>query len=31
MCIRVEDEMFIGDILFVGSIGRIDLYSGDFN
>ncbi|MDU4881859.1 MAG: MBL fold metallo-hydrolase, partial [Clostridioides difficile] len=31
MCIRVEDEMFTGDTLFAGSIGRTDLYSGDFN
>ncbi|HBH3650996.1 TPA: MBL fold metallo-hydrolase [Clostridioides difficile] len=31
MCIRVADEMFTGDTLFAGSIGRTDLYSGNFN
>lgn len=31
MCIRVKDDMFTGDTLFAGSIGRTDLFGGDFN
>lgn len=30
MCIRVKDDMFTGDTLFAGSIGRTDLHGGDY-
>jgi len=30
MCIRVNDDMFTGDTIFAGSIGRTDFYSGDY-
>lgn len=31
ICIKVEDFLFTGDTLFRASIGRSDLYMGDFN
>ncbi len=30
VCIRVSDSIFTGDTLFYGSIGRTDLYKGDY-
>lgn len=31
MCIRVKDDLFTGDTLFFETVGRTDLYGGDFN
>ncbi len=31
MCIRVKDDMFTGDTLFAGQVGRTDLFGGDYN
>ncbi len=30
VCIKVSDSIFTGDTLFFGSIGRTDLYKGDY-
>ena len=30
VCIKAEDSIFTGDTLFLGSIGRTDLYKGDY-
>jgi hydroxyacylglutathione hydrolase len=31
ICLKIEDNIITGDTLFQGSIGRTDLYGGDFN
>ena len=31
ICIKIEDVLFTGDTLFDSSIGRWDLYGGDFD
>lgn len=31
ICLKIEDNILTGDTLFAGSIGRTDLYGGDFN
>ncbi len=31
VCIKVSDSIFTGDTLFYGSIGRTDLYKGDYD
>ena len=31
MCIKVDNVMFSGDTLFAGSIGRTDLYGGNYS
>lgn len=31
MCVQIEDRLFTGDTLFVDTIGRTDLYSGNTN
>ncbi|MFI3209791.1 MAG: MBL fold metallo-hydrolase [Peptostreptococcaceae bacterium] len=30
-CIRVNDDMFTGDTIFAGNVGRCDLFGGNFN
>lgn len=31
ICLKIEDNIITGDTLFQGSIGRTDLYGGDFD